>query len=160
MSGGENIALGAQDFDIADRAVAIERSGALQGDIQRGEIALLRGNLIGQALAQGQRVGHLFKGGLDFLFIVDHLLLLADLRQIEAGLVAPGVENRQFDFGNEVPHRAAGVKQAGEFAAAAGERAGQGDRREEGRPRGADVGVGRLQAVFGFQNIWPLQEDR
>lgn len=66
LSGGENIALGAQDFDIADRAVAIERSGALQGDIQRGEIALLGGNLIGQALAQGQRVGHLFKGGLDF----------------------------------------------------------------------------------------------
>lgn len=47
LSGGENIALGAQDFDIADRAVAIERSGALQGYIQRGEIALLRGNLIG-----------------------------------------------------------------------------------------------------------------
>jgi outer membrane protein TolC len=33
--------------------------GALQGDIQRREIALLCGNLIGQALAQGQRVGYL-----------------------------------------------------------------------------------------------------
>jgi hypothetical protein len=33
--GGENIALGAQHFDVADRAVAIERGGALQGDIQR-----------------------------------------------------------------------------------------------------------------------------
>lgn len=66
MSGGENIALGAQHFDVADRTVAIERGGALQGDIQRREIALLCGNLIGQALAQGQRVGYLFKGGLDF----------------------------------------------------------------------------------------------
>jgi hypothetical protein len=33
LSGGENIALGAQHFDVADRAVAIERGGALQGDI-------------------------------------------------------------------------------------------------------------------------------
>ena len=33
LSGGENIALGAQDFDVADRAVTIERGGALQGDI-------------------------------------------------------------------------------------------------------------------------------
>jgi hypothetical protein len=33
----------------------------------------------------GQRVGYLFKGGLDFLLVVDHLLLLADLRQIEVG---------------------------------------------------------------------------
>ena len=150
MSGGENIALGAQHFDVADRAVAIERGGALQGDIQRREIALLCGNLIGQALAQGQRVGYLFKGGLDFLLVVDHLLLLTDLRQIEVGLIAPGVENRYVDFGDEVPHRAAGVKQAGELAAATGERAGQGDRRKEGRPRGADVGVGRPQAVFGL----------
>ena len=94
------------------------------------------------------------------MFIVDHLLLLADFRQIEVGLITPGVENWQFNFGDKVPHRAAGVKQAEELAAAAGERAGQGDRREEGRPRGADVGVGRLQSVFGFQNIRPLQQDR
>ena len=91
-----------------------------------------------------------FKGGLDFLLVVDHLLLLTDLRQIGVGLIAPGVENRYVDFGDEVPHRAAGVKQAGELAAATGKRAGQGDRRKEGRPRGADVGVGRPQAVFGL----------
>jgi Cu(I)/Ag(I) efflux system outer membrane protein len=34
--------------------------------------------LIGQALAQGQRVGYLFKGGLDFLLVVDHRQSLAD----------------------------------------------------------------------------------
>ena len=78
MLRGEQRTLGIQHFDIAHRAVLIERSGTLLGRLQRSEVALLSADLVSQALAQGQRIGDLFEGGLNFLLIIHHRLLLAD----------------------------------------------------------------------------------
>jgi hypothetical protein len=66
--------------------------------------------LLVNAVPQRERVGNLFKGGLNFLFVINHRLLLANFGQLQVGLISARIKNGNFNFRNKIPHPAPDVK--------------------------------------------------
>jgi len=89
---------------------------------------------------------------------VRHCDVAPDLGRVQVCLVAATVEDRQHDLRRERPAERAAAEQSVELAAGGADAGGQRDAWIKGCTRGADIGVGRQQLLFGCPHVGPAQQ--
>ncbi len=154
------LALRVEHREVVGYSPVVPRLRKLQACAAGIDQRPLRGDLVDQGSARRQGVGDLAEGGLDGLFIGGDGDVALRLGRVQVGLVLPGGEDRHRQVGGEGPGARSRFEQAAEGRARNPQAAGQGDRREEGGARRADVGVGRAQLVFRLANVGTAQQHR
>src|SRR5690606_1538791 len=107
LLGGEQLALGVEHLEVAGHAVVVALLRQRQPRALRLDEALLRGELVVEGGAGHERVGDLAEGLLDGELVVDHRLLLPDLREPQVRAVPTPLEDRLHEARDERPHRRA-----------------------------------------------------
>jgi len=115
--------------------------------------------VIGTACRQSVR--YLAESGLDDLLVLRDRLVLLKLGKDEMRPIRARTEDRQRDLRCERPVGRSGLEQPGKREAFGARLSGQRDPGKECGARGADVGVGAAQYLFGLEDVRaPCQQIR
>ena len=111
-----------------------------------------------QLFACNQRIGNVFKCGLNGGFISNDLCLLAQFGYIKIGFVCAPVKDRQSDGRCKSPNTRTALKQAAQLAGSCTDRTGQADAWEKRRTSRADIGIGLFERMFGCTDIRTVEQ--
>lgn len=156
LFGTEQRALGIESGEITVHPFLVAHLRQLEVGLVRLHQCLLRLQLLLVVNLGAERICHFLERGLDALLVARHRLPGAHLGHVQIRDALAAVKNRQIDLRHEGPGTGAAVKQPAQLVAGGARRRGQRDGREEGRTGGADIGIGRLQAVLGRQDVRAL----
>lgn len=156
LFGAEQRTLGIEPGKIAVHPLLVAYLRQLEVGLTRLHQLLLGLQLLLIVSLGAERIRHFLEGGLDALLVARHRLLGAHLGYVQIRDALATVKDRQIDLRHEGPGTGATVKQPAQLVAGGARRRGQRDGREEGRTGGADIGIGRFQAVLGRQDVRAL----